>query len=176
MSFDLFVLCSNCDPRSTAGQIWLHVSKIEQTMLDPEAWPNDKLPLFIACPWCNYVSKHFQAPKAFLPAELQTTLQRDKVWLRVSFLCGMAGCGTPAEFHVQMDAPKGQRTQDGIDDESIKTRILLDLRANRWKGILPCDHNLKPVADRLYRFRWMTVLKGYDPQDQRWNEVRNTRS
>src|SRR6266481_8102266 len=108
MSFDLFVLCSNCDPRSTAGQIWLHVSKIEQTMLDPEAWPNDKLPLFIACPWCNYVSKHFQAPKAFLPAELQTTLQRDKVWLRVSFYAVWQAAELQQNFTYKWMHPKAR--------------------------------------------------------------------
>jgi len=173
MPLDLFVLCSNHEPRSEQGQIWLRVSKPEQTLLDPTAWPNDKLPLFLACQWCNLVSKHFGAPKAFRHEELQGSPQFGRVWLRVSFLCGMEGCGTPAEFHVLMQAPKNQKTPNGIDDEVLRKRVLRDLQANRWTGYLPCGHRLLAVPDRFYRFRWMRKLQGYDPSDPRWEEMRN---
>jgi hypothetical protein len=173
MPLDRFVLCSNHAPQSAEGQIWLRVATPEQTMLDPKVWPNDTLPLFLACPWCNLVSKHFEAPKAVRPDLPQDSPQFGKVWLRVSFLCGMEGCETPAEFHVLAEVPKNQKKEYGIADEVLRTRVLLDLQANRWSGYLPCGHKLLAVPDRFYRFCWMRNLQGYDPTDPRWDEMRS---
>ncbi len=173
MRLDLFVHCSNHAPQSPAGQIWLRVSKPEQTLNDPTAWPNDGLPIFLACPVCNQVSKHFSGVQAFPPEELHNSLQSGKVWLRVSYLCGMEDCEAPVEFHVLMDAPKGQKTRDGISDEVLRTSVLLSLQRNRWTGYRPCGHDLRAVPDRFYRFRWMEKLQGYDELDPRWDEMRS---
>jgi len=127
----------------------------------PEVWPKDGTLLYLACPDCRLVSAHSDC-KVVGFSDDQSKRHRGKVWLRLSFRCGVEGCNTPGEFHV---------LEDGTVTLTRKTELREKLNSGHWIGVLPCGHPISKANPKTLHFDIPGIMQGYNPNHQRWASI-----
>jgi hypothetical protein len=138
--------CVICHSGQCQGRtpIPLPVSTLPPSVNNPMWWPNDSDWLYVACPECRHVYAYIQPTAVHFP-EGQVISHSDKLWLRISFLCGHASCGVPAQFHALVDATVTDTTQSEWCDLLTK---------GYWIGSCPCGHPLATIAGQKVLFEF----------------------
>jgi len=151
-----YVNCPNEDCDLHQKPILLPPSSPPRPDDDLEGWPTDETHLYVACPSCRLVSVHCSAHvDDFLP-ESQSEFRKDRVWLRIRFVCGVEDCKTLSEFHALMARALQQK---------LWREIYEKFQIGYWKGATVCHHPIQPPRDELLYFDEIQgKLKGHDPR------------
>lgn len=118
----------NCHPRTSI--LWLPYFNPPKTKSDPKPWPTDTWRALILCPRCWQFRIHRRADifwREKTDEEFERYLELITCF-RISFLCAVAGCESPAELHII--------AEKGIPSSSLEQI----LRFEGTGGVLPCGH------------------------------------
>lgn len=134
MPIHQYVHCPNAECEFHLRPILLPDSNPPQTDLGQASWSMDGTELYIACPGCRQVSVHYEANAFdFLP-EAQSDFRKDKVWLRITYLCAVPLCTTPTEFYVLTEMTAITNIWNRINDK---------FQIGYWNGVTACGHKIQ---------------------------------
>jgi hypothetical protein len=133
-----------------------------QPISHPELWPNGRNWLYVACPECRQVSAHSHWVPVYFP-DVRSRPHANKLWLRISLLCGVEDCNTPVQFHVLV-AP--------TITETTESKWREKLRSGYWTRACPCGHPTSITSDQAVVFeRIRGILLGYNPSHPLWKQI-----
>jgi hypothetical protein len=131
MPIHQFVHCPSEKCKFHREPILLPDSNPPQTDPDPANWPKGGTELYVACPRCRLVSVYTETHTRDFGPEAQSQFRRDRVWLRISYLCAVADCTTLSQFHTLAEKASEANIRNAINDRFV---------AGFWTGAMACGH------------------------------------
>lgn len=154
MAIHQYVHCPNAKCEFHLRPILLPDSNLPQTDPGQASWPMDGTELYIACPGCRQVSLHCEANASDFPPEAQSDFRKDRVWLRITYVCAVPRCTTLSEFHVLAGMAAQANMWNGINEK---------FRLGFWKGATMCGHPIG-VPHNFYFDLVKGAMSRHDPR------------